>query len=90
MMGRKSQAALLAFGCGAILGAVFAQHSMGRHRRDLFSGRPLRRLSALGYLSGHGSVETVRLLRDYLAWEQHPMLRRRGEAIARRMEARLG
>jgi hypothetical protein len=89
-MGRKGQAALLAFGCGAVIGAAFAQHSMGRHRRDLFSSRPLRRLSALGFLSGHRSVETVRLLRDYLAWEQHPMLRRRGEAIVRRMEARLG
>ena len=50
----------------------------------------LRRLSALGYLSAHPSVETVRLLRDYTAWEQQPMLRRRAEAIARRMEAKLG
>jgi hypothetical protein len=62
---------------------------MGRHRQDLFSRRPLRRLSALGYLSGHPSVEAVRLLRDYLAWEEHPMLRRRAQAIVRRMEAKL-
>jgi hypothetical protein len=34
-------------------------------------------------------VETVRLLRDYLAWERQPMLRRRAEAIVRRMEATL-
>ena len=54
------------------------------------SGRPLRRLSALGYLSGHASVETVRLLRDYLAWEQHPMLLRRADAVVRRMDAKLG
>jgi hypothetical protein len=32
----------------------------------------------------------VRLLRDYLAWEQHPMLRRRADGIVRRMEAKLG
>jgi len=88
-MGPKTKAALIALGVGAVLGIVLAQYSMGRHRQALFSGRPLRRLSALGYLSGHPSVEAVRLLRDYLAWEEHPMLRRRAEAIVRRMEAKL-
>lgn len=90
MIGRRTRAALLAFGFGSVLGAVLAQHSMGKYRRNLFSGHPLRRLSALGYLNGHPSVEAVRLLRDYLAWEQHPILRRRAEAIVRRMEAKLG
>jgi hypothetical protein len=90
MMGSKLKAVLLTFGLGAIIGGVLAQQSMGRHRQDLFSGRPLRRLSALGYLSGHPSVEAVRLLRDYLAWEEHPMLRRRADGIVRRMEAKLG
>lgn len=89
-MGPRAKAALLAFGVGTVLGAVVAQHSMGRHQRDLFSARPLRRLSALGYLNGHPSVEAVRLLRDYLAWEEHPVLRRRAERIVRRMEAKLG
>ncbi len=90
MMGPKLKAVLLTFGLGAVLGSVLAQQSMGRHREDLFSGRPLRRLSALGYLSGHPSVEAVRLLYDYLAWEAHPLLRRRADGIVRRMEARLG
>ena len=89
-MGAKLRALLLGMGVGAALGTLLAQHSMGRYRRDLFSTRPLRRLSALGYLNGHPSVEAVRLLRDYLAWEQHPMLRRRAERIVRRMEAKLG
>ncbi len=89
-MGPKLKAALLTFGLGAVLGSVLAQQSMGRHREDLFSGRPLRRLSALGYLSGHPSVEAVRLLYDYLAWEEHPLLRRRADGIVRRMETRLG
>jgi hypothetical protein len=44
-------------------------------------------LVALGFLAGQNEVETVRLLRDYLAWERQPMLRRRAEAIVRRMEA---
>ena len=90
MRGARVKAWLAAAGLGTALGAVLVQLSMGRHRRDLFSGHPLRRLSALGYLNGHPSVEAVRLLRDYLAWEQHPILRRRAEVIVRRMEAKLG
>lgn len=86
----QTKAALIGLGFGAALGTVLAQHSMGKHRRDLFSAHPLRRLSALGYLNGHPSVEAVRLLRDYLSWEQHPILKRRAERIARRMEAKLG
>ena len=35
-------------------------------------------------------VETIRLLRDYLEWERHPVLRRRAKGIVRRMEAALG
>lgn len=85
-----TRTALLAFGVGTFAGAMWAQRSMGRHRTDLFSRRPLRRLSALGYLSGQPSVDTVRVLRDYLEWEAHPMLQRRARAIVRRMEAKLG
>jgi hypothetical protein len=80
---------LAALAVGLVAGAIFAQESISRYRRALFSRRPLKRLSALGYLSAHPSVDTVRLLRDYIAWEQQPMLRRRAEAIARRMEAKL-
>jgi hypothetical protein len=43
---------------------VFAQQRLVRHRRDLFSPRPLRRLAALGFLAGQNGVETIRLLRD--------------------------
>ena len=89
-MRARTKALLLGLGVGGLVGLILAQRAMGRHRRDLFSASPLRRLSALGYLNGRPSVETVRLLRDYLAWEQNPMLRRRGETIARRMEAKLG
>ncbi len=90
MMGPRSKAVLVGLAVGAAFGTMLAQHSMGRHRRDLFSAHPLRRMSALGYLNGRPSVEAVRLLRDYLTWEQHPMLRRRAEGIVRRMEAKLG
>ena len=74
---------------GAAGGWLLAQQRFSYHRRDLFSPRPLRRLAALGFLAGQDGVDTVRLLRDYLAWERQPMLRRRAEAIVRRMEATL-
>jgi hypothetical protein len=74
---------------GFVVGAALSQRSMGRSRSALFSARPLRRMAALGYLSGHPSVAAVRVLKDYLAWEEHPALRRRAESIVRRMEANL-
>ena len=89
-MFRKVKALLIGLGVGATVGVVLAQQSIGRHRRDLFSDRPLRRLSALGYLNSSPSVDSVHLLRDYLTWETHPVLRRRAKAVVRRMEAKLG
>jgi hypothetical protein len=84
----------LLFGGGAVLGAaagwVLVQRRFTFHRRDLFSPRPIRRLAALGYLAGQGGVDTARLLRDYLAWEGQPMLRRRAETILKRLESNLG
>jgi hypothetical protein len=74
---------------GAAGGWILAQRRFAFHRRDLFSPRPRRRLAALGFLAGQSGVETVRLLRDYLSWERQPALRRRAEAIVRRLEATL-
>jgi len=74
---------------GTAAGWILAQRRLAAHRRALFSPRPLRRLAALGYLAGEHGVETVRLLRDYLAWERQPMLRRRAGALLRRLEAAL-
>ena len=83
----------LLFGGGAVFGAaagwVLAQRRLTFHRRDLFSPRPMRRLAALGYLAGQDGVETARLLRDYLTWERQPMLRRRAEAILKRLRSTL-
>ena len=87
----RSRALLFAGGltAGVLGGWMLAQRRLATHQRDLFSPRPLRRLAALGFLAGQNQVETIRLLRDYLAWERQPMLRRRAEAIVRRMEATL-
>lgn len=75
---------------GIAAGWMLAQQRLARHRQDLFSPRPLRRLAALGYLAGQEGIETVRVLRDYLRWERQPMLRQRADAIVRRMEATIG
>jgi hypothetical protein len=75
---------------GLATGWFVAERHMGRHRQDLFSGRPLHRFAALGALAASGGVETIGLLRDYLEWERHPVLRRRAGAIMRRLEAALG
>ena len=75
---------------GVALGWAVSQRHLAAHREALFSARPLRRLAALGSLAAEENVETVRLLRDYLAWERHPLLRRRARAIVRRLEAALG
>jgi hypothetical protein len=75
---------------GAAVGWALAQDRIRHHRSDLFSPRPLRRLAALAGLRSQIRVETVRLLRDYLQWERHPVLRRRARHIVRRMEATLG
>ncbi len=73
----------------AALGVLVARDQMSRHRRALFSPRPLRRLAALGYIEHHPDVESTYLLRDFLSWERRPMLRRRAAAILERMERAL-
>lgn len=83
-------AIMFGIAAGTALGWFLAQRHIDRHREDLFSPRPLRRLAALGNLKAADGVETVRLLRDYLEWERHPVLRRRATAIVRRLEAALG
>lgn len=81
---------LLAAAIASILGVLFVRDQMSRHRRDLFSSRPLRRLAALGYIAGSGpSVDAVRLLRDYIAWERQPLIRRQAIQVLNKMERSL-
>jgi hypothetical protein len=82
-------AAAASFGGGLLLGLIVWSQQTQRSRRDLFSARSWRRMAALGYLRGQRTPRTVRLLRDYVAWEHHPGLRRRGELLLRRMEKSL-
>ena len=78
-----------AFLSGLVCGAVVWSIQIQRSRRELFSPSPVKRLAALGYLSGQPGIETTRILTDYIGWERHPGLRRRGERILRRMQATL-
>lgn len=87
-----SRRAAVLFGAlaGLAVGWLAAEGHVRRHREDLFSPRPIRRLAALRHLAGQTGVETVQLLRDYLAWERHPFLRRRAAGMVHRMESVLG
>lgn len=81
--------ALLGAVAVAAVGVFVARDQMVRHRRELFSPHPLRRLAALGYLRQHPEVYNVMLLRDFLAWEDRPLLRKRAAAILEEMEEEL-
>lgn len=89
-MSRSTSTAVTAgFLGGLLVGAAVWGSQIGRSRRELFSPNPWRRLAALGYLGGQPGLETVRLLTDYVHWERHPGLRRRGQRLLHRMEVHL-
>lgn len=75
---------------GSAVGWSLAQRYLDRHRAALFSQRSRRRHAALGYLAGRPAPDTLRLLRDYLSWEPHPVLRRRAKRIVRQLEGSSG
>jgi hypothetical protein len=77
-----SVAALAGFAAGWHL----ATRHVERHKEALFSPNRFRRLAALSYLARHESIDTIRLLKDYLAWEPSVMLRRRAARMIERME----
>jgi len=83
------QLAALGFAAGAAIGMMVWSSVQRQYRRDLFSKHPLRRLAALSYLRGRPTVNTARLLREYVAWEHSPILRQRGVSLMRRLEKKL-
>ena len=74
---------------GLVFGALAWSTQIQRSRRELFSKHTVKRLAALGYLGGRPGLDTVHILSDYVRWERHPALRRRGERILRRMKRHL-
>jgi hypothetical protein len=77
------------FAGGVVVGLIVWSQQTHRDRYNLFSPRAWRRLAALGHINGVASAQNVVLLRDYVAWERSPKLRRRGERLLRRMEQSL-
>jgi hypothetical protein len=78
MMERRVRAAgltVLAAAAAGAIAAVIIRGQISRHQRDLFS--PISREPA--------SVDLIRLLRDFIAWEPRRMLRERAQAIVDRM-----
>ena len=86
---QQTKALTVGFLGGLFFGMVAWSVQIQRSRRELFSKHPVKRLAALGYLSGRPGLDTARILTDYVGWERHPGLRRRGERILRRMESHL-
>jgi hypothetical protein len=84
---RPPRLAAVSFLGGLAAGVLLASQQLRRHKRDLFSPRSYERLVALSALRGAApSVETLRLLHDYVGWETRPLLRRRGLALLHRLE----
>lgn len=85
---RWSLVGMLATGlvAGLAVGLMGWSAHQHRHRRSLFHPDATSRLAALGYLRAHPSVDSARLLRDYLQWEPHPLLRRKARGVLRRTE----
>jgi hypothetical protein len=77
------------FVAGVALGAAAWSWLLATNRSGLFSKHPVRRFAAVGYLRARPSVDTARLLRDYIRWEPQPLLRRRAREVLRLVEASL-
>jgi hypothetical protein len=91
MVDKKLKTAGFTVLAAAVAGAVAAliiRGQISRHQRDLFSPRAFKRLAALGHISREpASVDLIRLLRDFIAWEPRKMLRERAQSIVDRMLA---
>jgi hypothetical protein len=74
---------------GVAAGGLFWSRMQRNYRRNLFSRHALRRVAALGYLRARPTVNTAQLLREYVAWEPRPVLRKRGVRMLKRLESAL-
>jgi hypothetical protein len=79
---------ILAAAAAGAIAALIVRDQISRHQRNLFSPHVLRRLAALGHMNrADASVDNIRLLRDFIAWEPRKLLRDRARSIVARMEA---
>ncbi|MGD8321316.1 MAG: hypothetical protein PVJ02_12700 [Gemmatimonadota bacterium] len=79
---------VLAAAAAGALAALIVRDQISRQRRNLFSPHALKRLAALSHMNKEAaSVDAIRLLRDFIAWEPRRLLRERARTIVARMEA---
>lgn len=79
---------ILAGAAAGALAALIVRDQISRHQRNLFNPHALRRLAALGHMAREkATVDSIRVLRDFVAWEPRRLLRERAMTILRRMEA---
>lgn len=83
---RTAGLTVLAAAAAGALAALIIRGQISRSQRDLFSPQAFKRLAALGHISREpASVDLIRLLRDFIAWEPRKMLRERAQTIMDRM-----
>ena len=87
----KQRASFVAVGFlgGMAAGSLLWSRLQRNCRRNLFSRHALQRVAALGYLRARPTINTAQLLREYVAWEQRPILRHRGAKMLKRLESTL-
>ncbi|MBX3175073.1 MAG: hypothetical protein KF709_11715 [Gemmatimonadaceae bacterium] len=85
-MNLKTAGFVLGLLAGTVMGFGWWNSEQAEHQRALYDRRPMRRLAALGWLSGQPSAESVMMLREYVGWEQNPVLRRRARQLLTRFE----
>jgi hypothetical protein len=87
---RRSGFTLAGFLAGIVAGSLVWTSVRHDYRGRLFSRRPLERFVALTYLAAHPTLDTARLLGDYVRWEKWALLRKQGARLLRTVEGRLG
>lgn len=85
-MSRSVVGFVVGLAAGSAAGYAWWTREQAEHQRGLYDRRPMRRLAALGWISGQPSAESVILLREYVRWEQNPVLRRRARRLLTRFE----
>jgi hypothetical protein len=89
----ESAWAAIGFAAGIAIGILAWATYREKHARSLFNPKPRRRLAALSRLASpeglEATVDTVATLREYVAWERHPVLRRRGQVLLERLASTL-
>ena len=81
---------LLGAGAVAALAALVLRDQVLRHRRELFSTNPFRRLAALRHLTNApATVDAITVLRDFTAWEPRRILKSQAAGVLARMEYEL-